>query len=296
MAEVTDFYSMVISQREAEEFHIESKILVGDARQRIKELSDESVDLIITSPPYGSIKNYSTKDDEIGWQQDYLDYHESLMEVFRECVRILRPGCRMVVNIGDQFVSTTKRKPYHVIPHAAQIISNITNEFPDTMMFNGTIHWDKVTTSNTSGGGKIMGSVYHPRDGHFFVNSEHILVFKKLGKAKRPQQWIKEESRFTLEQRREWFKDIWEIPPVTQESHIAMFPMEIPERLIQMYSFVGETVFDPFAGSGTTLAAAAKHLRSGHGVELGFRSESDWREIIQHKVTEHLQEGYIEFV
>jgi len=266
----------------------------GDARDRMKELPANSVDLIVTSPPYGSIKQYTDDEREIGFNQKYDEYHESLMEVFRECVRVLHSGCRMVINIGDEFVSTTKKRPYHIRPNAAQLISNIINEFPDTMIYTGTIHWQKVSTSNTSGGGKIMGSVYHPRNGHFFVNYEHVIVFKKLGKDRRPSKEDKAASKFTLEERREWFKDTWHISPEIQDDHIAMFPFEIPERLIRMYSFVGETVLDPFAGSGTTLAAASAFDRSSIGIELGF--DEDWKEIIEDKIQRYNPNQLVEFV
>jgi len=268
----------------------------GDATTRLAEMPDNSVDLIVTSPPYGAIKEYSCDPREIGNNQSYGDYHQSLLEVFRECVRVLHPGCRMVINLGDEFCQTTKQRPYHILPHAAQLLTNLLNEFPDTLIYNGTIQWRKVTTSNTSGGGKIMGSVYHPRNGHFFINSEQILIFKKLGKARKPDKWCKAESRFTLEQRREWFRDVWEISPELQNEHIAMFPMELPERLIQMYSFVGETVLDPFAGSGTTLAAAAKHHRSAIGVELGFTPDNEWKSIVTKKISTYLDDGLVEFV
>ena len=102
-----------------------------------------------------------------------------------------------------------------------------------------------------------------------------------------PESWAKEESRFTLEERREWFRDVWEIAPEQQDAHIAMFPMEVPERLIRMYSFVGETVLDPFMGSGTTLAAAAKHNRSAIGIELGFDSEQGWEQVVRSKLGAH---------
>lgn len=271
------------------------RILEGDARNRLADLENNSVHLIITSPPYGTIKNYSDKETEIGFDQSFQEYHHALMEVFRECVRVLHPGCRMVINIGDEFVKSSSNKPYHIMPHSSEIISNLLNEFPDDLIYNGTIHWRKCTTSNTSGGGKIMGSVYHPRNGHFFVNYEHVIVFKKLGNGPKPEKWRKRESKFTLDERRKWFSDLWEFPPVRQDDHIAMFPMELPERLIQMYSFVGETVLDPFVGSGTTLAAAAKTNRSGIGIDIGFTSDNTWKDVIRTKISPYSSSSQTEF-
>jgi site-specific DNA-methyltransferase (adenine-specific) len=270
------------------------QILEGDTRQRLKDLDDQSVHLVVTSPPYGKLKQYSHKENEIGYHQSLQDYHDSLIEVWRECLRVLKEGCRLVINVGDEFVRSNTEKPYHVVPHHAFLINNIMKSF-DNVIFNGTIHWEKVTTSKTSGGGKIMGSVYNPRDGHFFINYEHIIVFKKLGKGPRVSMEQKEESKFTLEERREWFQDTWKIVPERQNDHIAMFPMELPERLIRMYSFTGETVLDPFVGSGTTLAAAAKLKRSGLGIELGFTDDDGWKNVIRDKLKSYISSDKIQF-
>lgn len=266
---------------------ITSKVLEGDVIERIKNIPDNSVHLIVTSPPYGEIKNYSGRPAEIGHGQDLVDYHNSLKKVWKQCERILHPGCRMVINIGDEFLKTTKNRIFQVIPHHAYVINQVITS--TDFVYSGDIQWSKVTNSSTSGGGKVMGSVFTPRDGQFFINREYILVFKLPGKKPEVDQEFREASKFTIEERRVWFKDNWKIPPVRQTSHIAMFPEELPERLVRMYSFVGETVFDPFAGSGTTLAMAAKWNRNSIGCELGFGEGDGWKKVMRDKVTPHLK-------
>ena len=113
-----------------------------------------------------------------------------------------------------------------------------------------------------------MGSIYYPRDGYVTYEHEFILLFRKAGKARRPPAESREKSRLSKIQRSEWFRGIWEIHPARQDDHPAMFPLELPERLIRMFSYFGETVIDPFVGSGTTLEAARKAGRCGIGIEL----------------------------
>jgi len=257
-------------------------IHVGDVRKVIHKIPDNSVHLIVTSPPYGGIKSYSDREGEIGKEGDVLKFHTALNSVWKECIRVLHPGCKLIINIGDEFLRTTKKRVYQIISHHAYIINNIMSKHSDNIVHQGTIFWSKVTTSKTNGGGKVMGSVYTPRDGHFFMNREYIMIFKKTGKAPKVKAWQKEEARFTLEERRVWFRDTWEIPGIRQDSHIAMFPDEIPQRLIRMYSFPGETVLDPFCGSGTTLAMAAKWNRDSIGIELGYGD--NWKDVTQAKI------------
>jgi site-specific DNA-methyltransferase (adenine-specific) len=113
-----------------------------------------------------------------------------------------------------------------------------------------------------------MGSFPYPRNGMVKVNYEHILLFKKPGQAPRPSPEAKEKSKLTIEEWNAYFSGIWTIPGIRQTGHVAMFPLEIPSRLIRMYSFWGETVLDPFAGSGTTMGAAAELGRNSVGVEI----------------------------
>lgn len=268
-------------------------VLVGDAREQLQNIPDASVHLMITSPPYGQIKDYGG-DAQIGFGQDPVSFHNELNKVWKEVVRVLHPGCRMVINIGDEFVRSSKTNMYQIVPHHAYIISNVLQHNPE-MVYTGTINWAKVTKTQTNGGGKIMGSVFMPRDGHFFVNREYIIVFKKKGKGPKTSKERKQLSKFTIEERREMFQDTWYIPGINQNGHIAMFPNEIPERLVRMYSFVGDTVLDPFLGSGTSLAMAAKWNRNGIGIELGYGPDEEWREFTKSKIAKHEDPENIEF-
>ncbi|MHA1265260.1 MAG: DNA-methyltransferase [Candidatus Helarchaeota archaeon] len=253
----------------------------------IKELEPESVHLILTSPPYWNIKDYGNA-KQIGYHDTLEEYINKLNAIWRECVRVLKPGCKMAINIGDLFVSAKKgQQIYQVIPLHAYIINDILSSFQDNIVYLGTINWRKVTTSNTSGGGKIMGSYPYPRNGYFFVNQEFIMIFRKKGKDPRPTPKIKEESKLSLDQWREYFKDVWTFPGIKQVHHIAMFPDELPKRLIRMYTFLGDTVLDPFLGSGTTTKVAIELQRNSIGFEIGFQPANNlnWKKVIKDKIS-----------
>jgi DNA modification methylase len=145
--------------------------------------------------------------------------------------------------------------------------------------FMGNIIWQKISTTNTTGGCSLMGSMYYPKDGHVTYEHEYIILFRKQGKWPKPTEEQKEKSRLTKEQRSEWFRGMWRIPPERQSLHPAMFPLELPTRLIRMYSFVGETVLDPFLGSATTTLAASQQDRHSIGYEINpaFRSAMEQR-------------------
>jgi site-specific DNA-methyltransferase (adenine-specific) len=228
------------------------------------ELQDNSVQLAITSPPYWQLKDYGTE-NQIGFHDSYEGYINNLNLVWKECYRVLHNGCRLCVNIGDQFARSVYYGRYKVIPIREEII-----KFCESIGFDymGAVIWQKITTSNTTGGGVQMGSYPYPRNGILKLDYEFILLFKKLGDAPKPTKEQKELSKMTAEEWNTFFAGHWNFAGARQSNHIAMYPEELPRRLIKMFSFVGETVLDPFAGSGTTSLAAKNLERNSVGYEI----------------------------
>lgn len=253
----------------------EHKIIFGDSRS-LNQIKDKSVQLIITSPPYWQLKDYGTE-DQIGFNDSYEEYINNLNLVWKECNRVLADGCRLCINIGDQFARSVYYGRYKVIPIRTEIIRFCESLGMDYM---GAIIWQKTTTMNTSGGGAIMGSFPYPRNGILKMDYEFILLFKKLGNAPKPTPQQKADSEMTKEEWSQYFSSHWNFNGVKQMGHIAMFPEELPKRLIKMFSFAGETVFDPFAGSGTT-SLAAKHLGRN---SIGYEINKEFAPIIKEKL------------
>ena len=230
----------------------------------MSELADNSIHLAITSPPYWQLKDYGS-DNQIGFHDSYENYINNLNLVWKECYRVLHDGCRLCINIGDQFARAVYYGRYKVIPIREEII-----KFCEIIGFDymGAIIWQKVTTSNTSGGGVQMGSYPYPRNGIVKIDYEFILIFKKLGDSPKPTKEQKELSIMTAEEWNTFFAGHWNFAGARQNNHIAMFPEELPRRLIRMFSFVGENVLDPFLGSGTTSLAAKNTDRNSVGYEI----------------------------
>ena len=238
-------------------------IVFGDSRQ-MKSIPDKTVQLIITSPPYWQLKDYGSV-NQIGYNDSYEDYINNLNLVWKECYRVLENGCRLCINIGDQFARAIYYGRYKVIPIQSEII-----KFCEAIGFDfmGDIIWQKKTTMNTTGGASLMGSYPTPRNGIVSIDYEHILIFKKLGIPKKPTKEIKEASKLTKEEWKTYFNGHWYFGGAKQDGHIAVFPEELPKRLIKMFAFVGDTVLDPFLGSGTTSLAAKNLGRNSIGYEI----------------------------
>ena len=253
----------MISRKSQETGELRYKVVLGDSRS-MTAVEDNSIHLVVTSPPYWQLKDYEAE-NQIGFHQEYDEYIAELDRVWGECERVLHPGCRLAVNIGDQFLRTSTYGRYRLAAIHADIIRGCVDLGLD---FMGSIIWQKVTTMNTSGGGVVMGSFPYPRNGIVKVDYEHILLFKKLGEAPRPDPAQKELSRLSTQDWNRYFHGHWSFPGARQKDHIAVFPSELPRRLIRMFTFTGETVLDPFLGSGTTMSAARELGRSCTGYEI----------------------------
>ena len=250
-----------------------SRIHFGDARTP-EAHGNEPVHLVITSPPYWTIKDYNTT-GQIGHGDSYEDYIQALDEVWAHCYSRLLPGCKMCVNVGDQFLRAKTHGRYRVLPIRERIISGIMGLGADYM---GAIIWQKMTNTNTTGGGTLMGSYPHPRNGVLKIDYEFILIFKKPGKAPKGSPEQKAESVMDIAEWSRNFSAHWDITGERQGRHHAMFPRELPRRLIRMYSFPGERVLDPFAGSGTTIDVAIEQGRVGEGIEINRDFEEVMRD------------------
>ncbi len=262
-------------------------IVIGDSR-RMDKIKDESIHLIITSPPYWQLKDYGNG-SQIGFNDSYEYYINNLNLVWKECYRVLHQGCRLCINIGDQFARSVYYGRYKIIPIREEII-----KFCETIGFDymGAIIWQKVTTCNTTGGATVMGSFPYPRNGIIKLDYEFILILKKLGDPPKVSREVKENSKLSLEEWNAYFSGHWNFSGERQDKHLAMFPEELPKRLIKMFSFVGDTVVDPFLGSGTTCLAARNLYRNSVAYEIN----EEFLPIIKQKINFNNHNADIEIV
>ncbi len=252
-----------------------AKIILGDSRL-MREVGDETVDLVVTSPPYWHIKDYGIP-GQIGYGQSLHQYLTDLFYTWSECFRILRPGARLCLNVGDQFARSVIYGRYKVIPLHAEFIAQGERIGFD---FMGAVIWQKKTTMNTTGGANVMGSYPYPPNGLVEIDYEFILIFKRAGAAKKVLKEVKEASKLTKEEWKEYFAGHWHFGGARQIGHEAMFPEELPRRLIKMFTFKGDTVLDPFLGSGTTVKVALELGRNAVGYEIN----DNFLDIIKEKI------------
>ena len=222
----------------------------GDSLKILQESPDNCVDLVITSPPYPGVESM--------WGEDYApekfyETHIFLNKIWDECLRVLRPGCKLIINIAN-----TKRSPYLANTHK---IYEWAYKNSDKVDPKGEIIWDKGYGSS----GTAWGSYCNPSDISLADRHEYILVFRKAGVRD-----VKEKGKvINPNDFCSWRNSIWSIAPAkaSKVGHMAPFPLEIPRRLITLYSYEGELVLDPFIGSGTTAIAAVQLNRKYVGID-----------------------------
>ena len=250
--------------------HIESEatrhaVREGDARD-LSFVPSESIHLVCTSPPYGSLKTYPHHPDQLGNMPSYEAFLKELDEIWTECLRILVPGGRIACVVGDVCVSRRVGKRHHVLPLSADLQVRCREVGFDCLT---PIRWLKVANIRleASRSSRYLGKPNLP-NGIIKNDIEHILFFRKPGYRK-PTREMEERSFIASEDYKKWFAPVWaDVTGQVRKDHPAPYPVEIPRRLIRMFSFAGDTVLDPFAGTGTTALAAQQCGRHSISIDI----------------------------
>jgi len=264
-----------------------NSLVSGDSRDLLTKLPSESVQLTVTSPPYNIGKDYSAGYDDDGPIAEWRLMMEDVME---ELFRVTKPDGKVVINVGKSFANSDEHGRFEFFPLASYV--------KEIALSVGFDFWDEIIWNKSSfqsrGGGALMGSYPYPSNLMVTQTHEHILVFRKwVSDSYHSQREIppldtdpREQSALTKERWRELTQSIWTFNGVRQSSldvdHSATYPEELPKRAIQLYSFHGDTVCDPFVGTGTT-AVAAK--RAGRGY-IGFDVSTKYIEHAQKRVAD----------
>jgi site-specific DNA-methyltransferase (adenine-specific) len=240
-------------------------VYIADSRD-LSMIKNESVHLVVTSPPYWNLKTYNENPGQLGHIDEYQNFLDQLDEVWKECYKKLVFGGRLVVVVGDVLLSRREFGRHKVVPLHADIQVRCEKIGYDNL---APIIWRKISNAKfeVEGNSKFLGKPYEP-NGIIKNDIEYILMLRKNGSYRKP----------TLEQRRlsiisetefnKWFQQIWDINGASTKDHPAPYPEELTNRLIRMFSFVNDTVLDPFLGSGTTMVSAIRNGRNCIGVEL----------------------------
>ncbi len=235
---------------------------------RLIKLEPESVHLVVTSPPYWTLKDYNVHDNQLGYVAEYEMFLRELDKVWRRCFKALVPGGRLVCVVGDVCLSRRKNNGEHtVVPLHASIQEHCRNIGYVNL---APIIWYKITNANyeVSNGSSFLGKPYEPNS--VIKNDiEYILMERKGGGYRKPTIDERVLSVISGDNHKQWFQQIWQgVTGASTRHHPAPYPLQLAERLIRMFSFVGDTVVDPFMGTGTTSVAAAKWGRNSIGVEV----------------------------
>ncbi len=248
-------------------------LVAGDSRS-MDIVEDESVGLVVCSPPYWTLKDYSARADQLGGMQDYERFQKELARVWDECFRSLLPGGRLCIVVGDVCLSRRKHKRHRVIPLHADILVHARESGFDALT---PIYWQKRTNMKTEvdrEGSYFLGKPYEP-NGIIKNDVEYILLLRKPGDYRKPTDQQRELSKIAKADYHAWYRSVWsDITGASTRTHPAPYPVEVPRRLIRMFSFVGDYVLDPFVGTASTSVAAAGAGRHS----IGYDVEPDYIE------------------
>lgn len=239
---------------------------LADARD-LSFIRSESAHLVVTSPPYGALIHYSDGPNQLGNIQSYELFLEELDKVWAECLRILVPGGRVACVVGDVCMSRKRSGRHHVLPLSADIQVRARRIGFDNLT---PIRWMKVANIRleASSSSRFLGKPNLP-NGVVKNDLEHILFLRKPGGYRKPTAQQERQSHISTDDYARWFAGVWtDVTGQLRRDHPAPFPLEIPRRLVRMFSFVGDTVVDPFAGTGTTALAAMECERNSISVEV----------------------------
>ena len=238
----------------------------GDARE-LDWIADESTHLVLTSPPYWTLKEYPAHKGQLGLVADYEAFHDELDKVWRHCFRVLVPGGRLVCVVGDVCLSRRRHGRHSVMPMHADIVVRARKIGFDNL---SPIFWYKIANANyeVENGSSFLGKPYEP-NAIIKNDVEFILMLRKPGGYRQPTEEQRDASRLTKEEYQEWFQQVWNgLMGESTKNHPAPYPEELAYRLVRMFSFADDTVLDPFMGTGTTLLAASRCGRSSIGVDI----------------------------
>jgi site-specific DNA-methyltransferase (adenine-specific) len=239
----------------------------GDARE-LDWLDDESVHLVVTSPPYWTLKKYNDHPSQLGDVERYESFMDELDKVWRHCYRVLVKGGRLVCVVGDVCIARRRNGGRHlVMPLHADISVRCRRIGFDYLT---PILWYKISNASyeVENGSSFLGKPYEP-NAIIKNDIEYILMLRKHGAYRKPTEHQRATSRISKEDHSKWFRSIWsDVPGASTLKHPAPYPLELANRLVRMFSFTGDTVLDPFAGTATTLVAAVQNERNSIGVEI----------------------------
>ncbi len=241
------------------------RLINGDARN-LKFVEDECIHLVVTSPPYWNLKRYNDNPNQLGHINNYESFLEELEKVWKEVFRVLVPGGRLVCIVGDVCVSRRRFGRHLVFPLHADICVLCRKIGFDNL---NPIIWHKIANANfeVENGSKFLGKPYEP-NAIVKNDMEFILMQRKPGGYRKPTEEQRKLSKINKQDFDNWFQQIWNITGASTRIHPAPFPLEIATRVVRMFSFYGDTVLDPFCGTGTSMIAALKFGRNSIGIDI----------------------------